>query len=144
MRKNKYNNKKFYWNGFTFDSKKEYNYYVELKHKSEKLNEFKLIVKPIFELIPKFKFNNASIRRATIQPDFLLIYPPDNDCMIYEVQDVKGFDKKKNKFRTTEKFDLQWKLLKFMALAEELRGYEYNKESVSIPERAVEWKFTLV
>ena len=144
MNRNKYNNKKFYWNGLIFDSKKEYNYYIELKHKSEKLNEFKLIVKPIFELMPKFLFEDKSIRRATIQPDFLLIYQSDEQKRwIYEVQDVKGFDKKRNKFRTTEKFDLQWKLLKFMAFIGDLREYEYNKEIISVS-KLVTWKFTLV
>ena len=144
MRKNKYNNKKCYYDGYKFDSVKERDEYLTLKHRSEKLHEFKLIVKPMFELIPKFKWEGKCIRKATIQPDFMLIHPADKEGRwCYEVQDVKGFDKRKNKFRTTEKFDLQWKLLKFYAYTGELCSYFVNDQE-NFVNRLVRWKFTLV
>lgn len=142
--KNKYNNKKHQYDGYTFDSTKEYNIYLDYKYRSEKLNEFQLIVKPVFEIMPSFKWGDKTIRRATIQPDFLLIYQKEGDKLeTYEVQDVKGWDKKKNKFRTTEKFNLQWKLLTHKAYERKINKYEKNKESIFI-NRLVMWKFTLI
>jgi len=144
MKRNKYNNKKCYWDGYKFDSVKERDYYINLKHQSSKLHGFTLVVKPIFELIPKFKWENRGIRRATIQPDFLLIHPVQLDgTWIYEVQDVKGFDKKSQKFRTTEKFDLQWKLLKFYAYTGELCTYFIDDQEIFV-NRLARWRFNLV
>jgi len=144
MKRTKYNNKKYYYDGYCFDSKKEHGEYLTLKHRSEKLHEFKLIVKPIFELVPKFKCQGKGIRRATIQPDFMLIWPEDKEHRyIYEVQDVKGFSKKKNAFLSTEKWKLQWKMLQYMAHCQSLCVYEYKNELVTI-NRMVEWKFTIV
>ena len=77
-----------------FDSVKEYERYKELK----------LMVSAIQE---KFVYQGKTVRPIIYCADF--VYRKDEKTV---VEDVKGFDKKTGKWRTTQTFELKWKLLK--------------------------------
>jgi len=77
----KYNNKKIIYNGIKFDSKKEYQRYLELSllERAGHIKDLRLQVK--FELIPKCKGERAT----TYIADFVYI---ENGQQV--VEDVKG------------------------------------------------------
>ena len=78
---NKYKSKKIKYDGFTFDSKKEFSRYQELKIllKSGKINDLK--IHPKFLLIEK----NYIFRKCEYNADFSYIKGGE-----YIVEDVKG------------------------------------------------------
>ena len=84
----KYHNKKVKYDGYTFDSIREKNYYIKLKllEKSGKIKELEL--QKEFELQPSFKLNNKTSRKITHRADFT--YKTTEDDKLHVV-DVKGF-----------------------------------------------------
>ena len=84
----KYHNKKVSYDGYTFDSIKEKNYYIKLKllEKAGKIKELEL--QKEFELQPSFKLNNKTNRKITYKADFTYKTTEDNKI---HVIDVKGF-----------------------------------------------------
>ena len=91
-----------------FDSIKEFHRWNELKT-LEKAGEIsKLERQKKFVIQPAFKYKEEKIREIAYKADF---FYQDNEGG-FIVEDVKGFDKKTGKFRTTEEFNLKWKLLK--------------------------------
>ena len=84
----KYHNKKVKYDGYTFDSIREKNYYIKLKllEKSGKIKELEL--QKEFELQPSFKLNNKTSRKITYRADFT--YKTTEDDKLHVV-DVKGF-----------------------------------------------------
>lgn len=121
-KKNKYKNTKVYIYGgmpsyvkisdkeyeMVFDSIKEFHRWNELKT-LEKAGEIsKLERQKKFVIQPAFKYKEEKIREIAYKADF---FYQDNEGG-FIVEDVKGFDKKKGKFMTTEEFNLKWKLLK--------------------------------
>ena len=73
--KNKYHNIKVKKDGYIFDSKAEYYYYLQCKEEKEhgKIEDF--IVHPKFTLLPAFKDNqNKTIRAIIYTADFEKIY----------------------------------------------------------------------
>jgi len=108
--KNKYGNKTIKTADNNFDSKKEYNRYLELKI-LEKVKLIKdLVLHPKYELQPSFKFNNETIRAIHYIADFGY-YDVKKD--IYVVEDVKAFARNLNKYLTTKDFNIKLKLFKY-------------------------------
>lgn len=123
--KNKYLNKKLYEyeNGvvseskneekcgkiiYTFDSVKEYERWKELQI-LQVGGEITDLERQIALLIqPAFAYRGTKIRKIEYVADF--IYKKSDEIV---VEDVKPFDKKKQKYRLTKDFSLKWKLLKY-------------------------------
>ena len=84
----KYHNKRVIYDGYTFDSIKEKNYYIKLKllEKAGKIKELEL--QKEYELQPSFKLNNKTSRKITYRADFT--YKTTEDDKLHVV-DVKGF-----------------------------------------------------
>ena len=84
----KYHNKKVKYDGYTFDSIREKNYYIKLKllEKAGKIKELEL--QKEFELQPSYKLNNKTIRKITYRADFTYKTTEDNKL---HVIDVKGY-----------------------------------------------------
>lgn len=85
---NKYHNKKVIVNGYKFDSKKEANYYNQLKllQRAGLIRDLEL--QKTFILQPSFKLNNKTRRNITYKADFTYFSIEDNKI---HVIDVKGF-----------------------------------------------------
>jgi len=85
-RGHKYGAKKTTLDGFTFDSKAEATYYLELKllKKAKKILDFEL--QPRFELLPPFTKNGVKYRKTEYVGDFLVTHLDGSR----EVVDVKG------------------------------------------------------
>lgn len=92
-----------------FDSVAEYNRQQELLNLqragiiSNLERQARLIIQE------KFKYRGEKIRAIYYVADFR--YVDKNGCTV--VEDVKAYDKKRGKYRTTADFDLKWKLLKY-------------------------------
>lgn len=84
----KYHNKKVKYDGYTFDSIREKNYYIKLKllEKAGKIKELEL--QKEYELQPSFKLNNKTSRKITYRADFT--YKTTEDDKLHVI-DVKGF-----------------------------------------------------
>lgn len=84
----KYHNKKVEYDGYTFDSIREKNYYIKLKllEKAGKIKELEL--QKEYELQPSFKLNNKTSRKITYRADFTYKTTEDDK---FHVIDVKGF-----------------------------------------------------
>ena len=84
----KYHNKKVEYDGYTFDSIREKNYYIKLKllEKAGKIKELEL--QKEYELQPSFKLNNKTSRQITYRADFT--YKTTEDDKLHVI-DVKGF-----------------------------------------------------
>ncbi|NMB06854.1 MAG: DUF1064 domain-containing protein [Tissierellia bacterium] len=85
-RKSKYNNQKTIVDGIKFDSKKEAEYYCQLKllKQAGKIKDYRL--QPRYELQPAFKKNGKKYRAITYIADFAII----NNDGTTEVVDVKS------------------------------------------------------
>lgn len=104
---NKYHNKKCFYKGMTFDSKKERDYYVilEMMLKNNQITDLKTQVK--FELQPSFKFKGKTIRSINYIADFT--YVKDEKLIIV---DTKGY--------RTEVYKLKKKIMQF-------KGYDIKE-----------------
>lgn len=104
---NKYHNKKCFYKGMTFDSKKERDYYIvlEMMLKNKQITDLKTQVK--FELQPSFKFKEKTIRSINYIADFT--YVKDGELIIV---DTKGY--------CTEVYKLKKKLMQF-------KGYDIKE-----------------
>lgn len=91
-----------------FDSKKEFRRWNELRN-MEMAGEISELQRQIPLIIQEaFKYEGKRIAAIKYQADH--IYVKDGRTV---VEDVKPFDNKTQKFRTTKDFNLKWKLLKF-------------------------------
>ena len=99
----KYKNKKAVVDGIEFDSRKEANYYAELKL-LQKVGEIeKIELQPEFELLPRFRKNGKTYRPIKYIADFKVTYTDGR----VEIVDVKGH--KTEVFRLKEKlFEYQY------------------------------------
>ena len=88
QKKNKYNNTKVEYKGIKFDSIKEMKHYqlLEYLQRIGEIKELKLQVP--YELIPKYKINNKTVRKTTYIADFTYITTKDDKLHIV---DTKGF-----------------------------------------------------
>ena len=84
----KYHNKKVEYDGYTFDSIREKNYYIKLKllEKAGKIKELEL--QKEYELQPSYKLGNKASRKITYRADFT--YKSTEDDKLHVI-DVKGF-----------------------------------------------------
>lgn len=84
----KYHNKKVSYDGYTFDSIREKNYYIKLKllEKAGKIKELEL--QKEYELQPSYKLGNKTSRKITYRADFT--YKTTEDDKLHVI-DVKGF-----------------------------------------------------
>ena len=98
----KYKNKKTIVDDIQFDSKLEAKRYNELKllEKSGKIKELKL--QPSFELIPSFKKNGKTFRKAIYKADFSYIDTETGETII---EDTKGY--------VTELYKLKKKIFEY-------------------------------
>lgn len=112
FKKNKYNNQKTTIDGITFDSKKEADYYCQLKllKQSGGIKDFGLQQR--YELLPTFKKNGTTYRAISYIADFVIEY---NDGTT-EVVDIKGVETKdfkiKKKLFEYKYKDLELKIIK--------------------------------
>lgn len=88
QKQNKYKNTKVEYKGIKFDSIKEMKHYqlLEYLQKIGEIKELKLQVP--YELIPKYKINNKTIRKCVYVADFVYFDTKDNKV---HVIDTKGF-----------------------------------------------------
>lgn len=98
----KYYSRKVIIDGIKFDSKKEGNRYLELRLllKARKIRDLELQKK--FELLPKYKINNKTIRAISYIADFVYWDISKNEMVI---EDTKGFK--------TEVYKLKKKLFEY-------------------------------
>jgi hypothetical protein len=97
----KYGNTKVEVDGYIFDSKREAQYYQELKYR-KMAGEIKEIRRqPKYELMPRFKYRGKTILPITYTADFEITLPDGRKQVI----DVKGM--------RTQQYIIRVKLLKF-------------------------------
>ena len=82
----KYHAKKAVYNGIKFDSKKEMNYFIKLKALESNKTIWNLELQKKYELQPKYKINNRTVRSIYYTADFVY---EDSDGI--HVVDVKGY-----------------------------------------------------
>ena len=101
-KKSKYNNQKTMVDGIKFDSKKEAEYYCQLKllKQAGEIKDYRL--QPRYELQPAFKKNGKKYRAITYIADFAII----NNDGTTEVVDIKGVE--------TQVFKIKKKLFEYM------------------------------
>ena len=88
QKKNKYNNTKVEYKGIKFDSIKEMKHYQLLEYR-QKIGEIKdLKLQVPYELIPKYKIDNKTIRKCVYLADFTYVSTKDDKL---HVIDAKGF-----------------------------------------------------
>jgi len=98
---NRYGAIKVHVDGFKFDSKKEYKRYGQLKmlKKAGEITDFAMQV--------PFIYTHEGKKMFTYVSDFAVIHLDGTRT----IEDVKGFDRKTGKFRTTALFNLKKKLI---------------------------------
>jgi len=91
----------------SFDSRREYIRYLNLTllQKAGKISD--LTRQTTLEIAPKTVYRGEIIRAITYRADFTYMQNGE-----YVVEDVKGYDTKTGKHRSTAEFKLKWKLLK--------------------------------
>ena len=101
-RKSKYNNQKTIVDDIKFDSKKEAEYYCQLKllKQAGEIKDYRL--QPRYELQPAFEKNSKKYRAITYIADFAII----NNDGTTEVVDIKGVE--------TQVFKIKKKLFEYM------------------------------
>ena len=100
-KKNKYRNIKTTVDGIEFDSRKEADYYCQLKllKRAGEIKDFGL--QPRYELQPTFKKNGTTHRSITYVADFVI----DNNDGTTEIIDIKGVE--------TQVFKIKKKLFEY-------------------------------
>jgi hypothetical protein len=110
--KNKYRNIKTEIDGIVFDSKKEAEYYQQLKYLKQAGEIRDFGVQQRYELQPKFKKNGKTYQAITYIADFVII----NKDGTTEVVDIKGVETKdfkiKHKMFEYKYQDLTLKIIK--------------------------------
>ena len=86
-KKSKYNSRKTVADGITFDSKKEAEYYCELKLRVQAGEIESFDLQPAFILQDGFKVNGKTIRPITYRGDFQINHKDGS----VEIVDTKGF-----------------------------------------------------
>lgn len=84
----KYHNKKVNYDGHTFDSIKEMNYYLKLKLLESAGKIKNLELQKEFELQPSYRLNNKTNRKIVYRADFT--YKTTEDDKLHVI-DVKGY-----------------------------------------------------
>ena len=87
QKKQKFNAKKIEYNGITFDSTVEKNYYIELQQKVKNGEIKSFSIQPKYILQDKFTKFDKHYREISYSPDFMIINNDDSITLV----DVKGF-----------------------------------------------------
>lgn len=92
-----------------YDSMQEYKRFSELSMllKSGLISDLKRQVTLIIQ--EPFTYQGEKVKAITYKADFTY-FSEENKVLV--VEDVKGFDERKQEYRTTQEFVLKWKLLK--------------------------------
>ena len=104
-KKSKYKNDKITYQGETFDSKKEFEYYLILEDRVKRGEILSLQRQVSFIIQPEFKINGKTIRAITYKADF--VYKDLKDGAVHII-DVKGYK--------TEVYKLKKKLLAYRGI----------------------------
>ena len=101
QKKSKYHNTKVEYNGIKFDSVKEMKHYqlLEYRQKIGEIKELKLQVP--YELIPKYKMNDKTIRKTVYIADFVYYDTRDNKTHVIDVK--SSFTRKNEVYRIKKK-----------------------------------------
>lgn len=101
QKKSKYHNTKIEYNGIKFDSVKEMKHYqlLEYRQKIGEIKELKLQVP--YELIPKYKMNDKTIRKCVYIADFVYYDTRDNKTHVIDVK--SSFTRKNEVYRIKKK-----------------------------------------
>lgn len=101
-KQSKYRNQKTIVDGITFDSKKEAEYYCNLKllKQAGEIKDFGL--QPRYELQPTFRKNGTTYKSITYVADFVIV----NNDGTTEIIDIKGVE--------TQVFKIKQKLFEYM------------------------------
>lgn len=100
--RSKYNSQKVTIDGIVFDSKRESERYSELRLLEKAGDIEELILQPLFELQPDFKYKGQTIRKVTYRADFQY---REKSTGLTVVEDVKGMETKE--FKLKKKFFLR-------------------------------------
>lgn len=92
-----------------YDSMKEYDRFNELTMllKNGIISDLKRQVS--ISIQEAFTYQGEKVKAITYRADFTYFSKKDK---VLVVEDVKGFDERNQEFRTTQEFNLKWKLLK--------------------------------
>lgn len=101
--KGKYGAKKVVFEGITFDSTMEFNFFMHLRDLKEKGEVLEIELQPLFLLQEKFRYQNKAIREINYKSDFKVTYA-DGSIIIW---DVKGMP-------PTADFLIKWKMVKYL------------------------------
>ena len=95
-----------------YDSTKEYLRGMDLLllERSGKIKNLKRQQK--WEILESFQYQRETVKPVVYKADFQYEKVLDDGQPVLVVEDVKPFDEKTGKYRTTEAFALKWKLLK--------------------------------
>lgn len=134
--------KKVSYNGITFDSKEELEYYLLLLDRQEKGEIKHLEIHKPFTLIPSYKLGAKTIKPLTYEADFVFF---DNELDCERVIDVKGFAD--DVFKLKKKlFDYKYQYLHGLEVMKYAKSTgwvnydQYKKARASYKKRLVEEK----
>jgi hypothetical protein len=134
--------KKVSYNGITFDSKEELDYYLLLLDRQAKGEINYIEIHKAYELIPSYKVKGKTIKPLTYEADFVFY---DNVLDIVRVVDVKGFAD--DVFKLKKKlFDYKFKyvngleVMKYAKSTGWVNYDEYKKARASYKKRLIEEK----
>jgi hypothetical protein len=134
--------KKVSYNGITFDSKEELDYYLLLLDRQAKGEINYIEIHKAYELIPSYKVKGKTIKPLTYEADFVFY---DNVLDIVRVVDVKGFAD--DVFKLKKKlFDYKFEyvngleVMKYAKSTGWVNYDEYKKARASYKKRLIEEK----
>lgn len=108
----KYNSKKTTYDGITFDSKSESNYYKLLKKREKDGEITALKLQPTFTLQNAFKLGSQSIKAITYKADFSYLNLKDNTHYVVDVKgmstEVANIKRKMFNYIYKENYKLLW------------------------------------
>lgn len=136
--------KKTTYNGITFDSNEEKEYYMLLKQRETKGEISDLKIHEPFELIPSYKMNGKTVKALTYEADFVFY---DKQLGITRVIDVKGFaddvfklKKKLFDYNFTKLFPLGLEVMKYAKSTGWVNYDDYKKARAIYKKRLLEEK----
>ena len=103
QKKQKFNAKKIEYDGITFDSKVECEYYKELMSKVMNREIKSFSIQPRYVLQDKFTKYGKNYREITYSPDFMIVNNDDSVTLV----DVKGYSTPASELRK-KLFDFQY------------------------------------
>jgi hypothetical protein len=109
MKRTKYNSSKVEFQGITFDSKQEFDFYLELLSQKERGEISEIQLQPKFELLPKYEYQGKKKQGISYTADFAVV--KNGELVIF---DVKGMETQQGNMRRKmfeqkyPKYNLVW------------------------------------